>query len=247
MSKFYRTANEILNDVAVDVGLEPETDPVASTMKQFVQLLRQLNIALEELAVVYAWEQFKREATFTTDDTTNPDGKYALPSDFHYMINQTHWDRSNDLPLAGPLSSQDWQYLAGRDLASSTIYASFRQQEGMIDVWPSPPANGIEIFYEYASTNWVRDAANPGEYHNQVTEGAQTPLFAPTLLRGYLKSKYLGAKGFQTVDAEDAVALFLGTAAGNDAGAPVLNMGRRRNRHPYLEAERNLPDKGYGS
>lgn len=245
-NRYFLTAGRILNDVAVDVGLEAATDPVGSSEKQFVQLQRQLDIAIEEIAEVHEWEQFKREHTLTTDSGTYADGEYPLPTDFHYMIDQTHWDRTNDVPLGGPLSSQDWQYLLGRDLISSTIYASFRQQEGVLALWPSPPANGLVIAFEYASTNWIRNAADSA-YLKTIEDTADTVLLPPALIRSYLKAKFLSSKGFQTADAHEAVSLWLGSAGGKNAGAPVLSMGRRRNRYPYIEQFRNLPDSGYGS
>ena len=246
MAKYYLTASRILNDVAVDVGLDAATDPVASADKQFIKLKRQLDIAIEELAEVHEWEQFKREHTFTTNDTMYPDGEYPLPSDFHYMIDQTHWDRTNNLPLDGNLSSQDWAYLQGSDVGSSTIYASFRQAEGLLKLWPVPPSNGLSIAYEYASTNWIRNAAD-NAYLKTIASAGDTILFAPSLVRAYLKSKYLGSIGFQTVSAEEAVSFFLGSSAGKDAAAPVLRMGRRRALNPLLNGYRNVSDTGYGS
>ena len=251
-NRYFLTAGRILNDVAIDVGLESSSDPVASTEKQFVQLTRQLSIAIEELAEVHEWEQFKREHTFTTDDSVAgpPDqtiGEYALPADFHYMIDQTQWDRSNDVPLGGPMSSQDWQYLLGRDLVSSTIYASFRQQEGVLALWPKPPADGLVIAFEYASTNWIRNAADSA-YIKVIEDQADVIWMAPSLLRAYLKAKYLGSKGFSNIDATTAVAYFLNSAGGKNGGAPTLSVGGgKRNRYPYLEQGRNLPDTGYGS
>jgi len=245
-NRYYLTVDRILQDVGVDVGLTPVTNAYAATGQHWVQLRRQLNIALEELAEVHEWEVLKREHTFTTDDSTNPNGEYDLPTDFFYMIDQTHWDRTNDLPLGGPLSSQDWQYLAGRDLQSSTIYASFRQQEGKMAMWPSPPADGIVVYFEYISTNWIRNAAD-SDYLTEIADEDDILLMPPSLLRAYLKAKYLESKGFQTITAADAVAHWLNSAGGKDQGAPVLSMGGRRNSYPYLESRRNLPDTGYGS
>lgn len=242
----YLEAGTIINDVVVDVGLESVSDPVSSTAQQFVQLTRQLSIACEELAEVHEWEQFKREHTFVTDDSTNPTGEYDLPADFHYMIDQTQWDRTNDVPLGGPLSSQDWQYLLGRDLVSTTIYASFRQQEGKLALWPEPPVDGLTIAFEYASTNWIRNSSDD-DWIERVENTADTIMFAPSLIRAYLKSKWLESKGFGTADPAQMVALFLNTAGGKDKGAPTLNAGNNKTRYPYLEQYRNLPDTGYGS
>lgn len=246
LNKYYLTANVLIDDVAIDFGLEEVADPVASTDKDYKRLRRQLSIAVEELAEVHKWEQFKRSASLTTAVATNADGEYDLPTDFHYMIPQTHWDTTNDVPLGGPLSSQDWTYLLGRDLVSSTIYASFRQQEGVLALWPAPPADGLVITYEYASRNWIRNAADD-DFIQRIENGGDTILFPPSLIRSYLMSKFRGSKGFDTMTAQDAIALFFDTASSKEAGAPVLNMTNKKLRYPYLEARRNLPDTGYGT
>jgi hypothetical protein len=246
---FLKTARDLINDVAIDVGISADevADPFGANVdKQYKSLSRQLNIAIEELALVRAWEIFKREYSLTTDSATYATGQYPLPTDFHYMIPQTHWDTSNDVPMGGPLSSQDWQYLKGRDLVSSTIYASFRQQEGELHLWPEPPSDGLVISFEYASRNWVRNADDDA-YIERCVDPSDTPLFPPVLLRAYLKAKWLASRGFETITAEQCVAQFESLTGGKDTGGPVLNLGRTRSRYPFLEAYRNLPDKGYGS
>jgi hypothetical protein len=156
------------------------------------------------------------------------------------------WDRTDNSPISGPVSSQQWQYLLGRDMANSTIYGSFRQQEGVLQLWPVPPADGIDISYEYASTNWFL-SGNGVDYRREAISNDDLVLFSPSLVRGYLKSKWLASKGFQTTDAVDAVSLFLSTGSGKDAGAPVLSMGRVRGGNQYINPYSNLPDTGYGT
>ena len=246
LNRRYLTANKLITQVAADFGLESEADPVGSSLKEYTQLQTQLDILVEELAELHEWEVFKRTATLTTSIATNPTGVYDLPSDFHYMINQTHWDTTNDVPLGGPLSSQDWTYLLGRDLVSSTIYASFRQQEGQLALWPAPPADGLVITYEYASTNWIRNSADSA-YLQEVVSGGDRILLPPSLVRTGLKAKFQESKGFDSMTTRDLLSTFLDSGTGKDTGAPTLTMGRRRNRYPYLEQFRNLPDTGYGT
>lgn len=244
-NRYFLTAGRIINDVAVDVGLDPINDPVSSGAKQFVQLTRQLSIAVEEIAEIHEWEQFKRQYSFVTDVATYPDGEYPLPTDFHYMIDQTQWDRSNDLPLGGPLSSQEWQYLLGSSTVSSTISASFRQQEGVLALWPAPPADGLTIAFEYASRNWIRAAADDA-WQQEVDTQADVVWLPPSLIRAYLKSKYLSSKGFSNVDAAEAVSYFLNSSGGKNGGAPILSMSGMGGGNRYINI-RNVPDTGYGS
>jgi len=112
------TANDIMNRVAAEVGLEPVEDPWGSSQPEFRQMGYLLNIAGEELCQLYQWEFLMREHQVTTQSADT--GDYPLPDDFLYMINQTGWERAENVPLFGPLSPQDWQYLLGRDLVSHT-------------------------------------------------------------------------------------------------------------------------------
>ena len=98
------TANELLNRVAAEVGLEPVPDPLASVDANFIKMKYLLNTAGEELSQAYPWEFLVRENQILTQESDT--GEYDLPSDFNYMINQTGWERNENVPLGGPLSAQ---------------------------------------------------------------------------------------------------------------------------------------------
>ncbi len=102
--------------------------------------------------------------------------------DFGFMINQTGWDRTNNISLGGPLSAQDWAYLKGRDLSSNTLYASFRINTGKFHIYPVPPPNGLNINYEYISINWATNGGNPETRQSEIILGSDKPLFDKTLI-----------------------------------------------------------------
>lgn len=237
------TANSILNRVAAEVGLATVGDPYSSQDPNFIQMTYLLNIAGEELSQLYPWEFLAREHQIQTLDTDS--GDYPLPDDFLYMLNQTGWERSENVPLFGPLSAQDWQYLLGRDLVNQTIYASFRIQEGLFTIFPQPPPNGLDIHFEYQSKNWVIDSTTGTATADSVKTGADTPLFDRTLISRALKVKYLEAKGFDSNKAQDDFNQMYQMLTSHDKGADVLSAGRRRVGYPYLSPY-NLPDTGYG-
>lgn len=239
------TASNILNRVAAEIGVEPVIDPYSTPDATFVQMRYLLNTAGEELAQSYPWELLIREHQISTLDTDT--GDYPLPDDFYYMINQTGWERKENVPLFGPLSPQDWQYLLGRDLVSSTIYASFRLQDGQMRLFPQPPPNGLDIHYEYVSKNWVLDQdEDPEVYKDQVTKSTDKVLYDRTLIARYLKLKILESKGFDTTKAQADFNQIYAFLTGHDKGAEVLNAGGRFGVFPYLSTIRNLPDTGYG-
>lgn len=236
----YITAEDIVNRAAIEVGLNPASDVFASTDPNFVQLRNLLTSCGLNLVEAFEWEQLRREHSITT----TAEAEYALPTDFDRMIDQTHWNRTDRVPVAGPLSPQQWQYLKGMELASATIYATFRVMQNELALLPDPPPLGVNITFEYISRNWVL-AADGTTYKDEPEANSDTILFKPEMIVQYLRFKFLSAKGFATKDAADAFAKAYENATGGNKGAPVLNAGRRRGGIHLLDIY-NIPDTGYG-
>lgn len=238
------TANDILNRVSVEVGFDPVSDPYASPDQHFKQMQFLLQTCGEELALAYPWEFLNESWAVVTADTDS--GDYPLPPNFHYMIPQTGWERSQNVPIFGPLSAQDWTYLLGRDLVSYTIYASFRIKDGLFSIFPQPPPNGLDLNYEYQSRYWVEDGGEPGEYKPSITEGNDIPLYDRTLITRMLKLKWLEAKGFDTTAPQADFNQVFAFLTGKDKSGEILSAGSGRGGIPYLDSYRNTPDTGYG-
>lgn len=73
-------ANDIINRAAIEVGLPPSTDPVASTEDAYVQLTQLLTAAGQELLELNEWQGQVETFTITTQSTDT--GTYDLPTDF---------------------------------------------------------------------------------------------------------------------------------------------------------------------
>lgn len=246
MAARYITAEDIINRAAIECGLTPSTDVFASTDPAFVQLRNLITTCGQDLCESYEWEILRREHSITTVGATDT-GEYALPTDFGRMINQTGWERTNRLPVTGPMTPQQWAYLKGRDLINSTIYISFRIMENTFNVFPDDPVpDALEIYFEYTSRNWVIPAAAPSTYEDTVQANGDTILFKPNMIVSYLRYKFLDAKGFDTQSAVGAFSKAYLQATGGNDGAPVLNAGRGLSGIPLLDY-RNIPITNYGS
>jgi hypothetical protein len=239
------TATEILNRVAAECSLTPVVDPYTSTDDNFLQMTYLLNIAGEELCQLYPWEVLVREHAIQTLDTDS--GDYDLPADYLYMINQTGWERAENVPVFGPLSPQDWQYLLGRDLVSHTIYASFRLKEGKYSIFPQPPPNGLDIHFEYMTRNWVLDSSDGTTLVDTVNAGGDTPVFNTTLISRMLKVKYLEAKGMDSTKAQGDLNQIFQMLTAHDKAAEIITSGRSSRGYPYLSGFNSVPDTGYGN
>jgi len=239
----YLSNNDIINRVAVEVGLSPETDVFASSDPAFRQLIYLLTAAAQELLELYPWQILTRTFQYTT--VANESGDLILPADFAYMLDQTGLERSQNVPLIGPLSAQEWTYLLGRDLVGSTIYASFRFDQGEFKIFPNDPMPaGLDINFEYISRNLFNDVG--GGFSDTALAATSTSVFPPNLITRLLKKMFLEAKGFDAQKATDSYNLAFEAWTGRDNSAPILNAGRGGQYFPYLNVQRNLPDTGFG-
>jgi hypothetical protein len=122
------TAGSIINDAAIEIGLAPVADPYTSTDPNYIQMCGLLKSVGRELVHQRQWNHLRGEHTFTT---VLGQSVYPLPDDYHNMIDQTWWNRTNRLPLGGPMSAQEWQYLKAR-LVGVVFTVLFRPMEGAI-------------------------------------------------------------------------------------------------------------------
>ena len=240
----YLNVNDIINRATVEVGLLPSTDPVADTDDIFIQMEGLLNSAGQELCELNDWQSLVKPYEIITADTDS--GSYDLPDDFNYMIDQTGWDRTNRIAIGGPLSAQDWTYLAGRDLVSQTIYASFRQVDGKLDLYPQPPPNGLRLTFEYISRNWLMEQGQTAANRDTIGAGSDICILDPLLTIKFLKLKFLQAKGFDSTAAAMEFDTLLASRIGKSTGAPVLSASRGNRGFPYLTPYGNTGSTGFG-
>jgi hypothetical protein len=238
----FETVNEIINQVASECGLLPIADVFFTSDPAFKQLAYLLTSCGRDLVEEYPWNRVVRTHTITV--APSDDGKYALPSDFAYMINQTGWNKSLGERLGGPAGDQIWANIVA-DETVAPVYISFHFREGQLWVWPQPPATGTEITFDYASRGWALAASDGTTLVDRVSDGADIVLLEPTLITKMLKKRFLQAKGFDFAEAESEFKRALGLKKSHDKDAPILSLiGGRKQR--LLDTD-NIPDSSYGT
>ncbi len=243
----YLPVDTIINRAALEVGLLPSPSPTTDQDEAFVQLVGLLTGAGQELCELHPWQVLVRRYEINTNPANDgTSGSYDLPDDFNYMIDQTGWDRKNRVAIGGPLSAQDWTYLAGRDLVSQTIYASFRQVDGKIDIYPQPAPEDMLITFEYISRNWLMEQGQTIPNRDDIGAGSDVCVLDPQLTIKFLKLKFLQAKGFDTSAAGLEFDTMLDSRIGKSEGAPVLSASNSTRGFPYLTPYGNTGDTGYG-
>ena len=245
----FDTAANVINRTALQLGILPQgvvpstaPDPFSSTDPNMALLCDLVTSAEDRLQSAHDWPQLRREYTFTTSSSLNT---YPLPSDFHEMIDQTGWNRSNRIPLAGPASPQEWQYLKSR-APSLLINVVFRQSGGVMDINPgaTPPAGAV-VAYEYISCNWVQSQGQSAPDKSAPTIGTDVLWFDSELMIAALKLEWLVVRGFDTQKAEERYQEKLDHCIEKSIGAVTLSMdGAPRGTDRLIDGE-NMPITGY--
>jgi hypothetical protein len=243
----YDTAKQIINDALVEVGLTPSEDPFTDLDSNVVQMCTLLKSLGREVIHLHDWTILRREATFTTQQGVS---NYALPDDFHEMMDQSGWNRTNRLPLGGPLSPQEWQYLKAR-LVGVVFTVLFRPMQGKIYIYPdNPTPGGYSIAYEYKSDGWVRyDVTGTPNYRDYPTASTDIIQFDTLLMSRGLKLAWLKAHAFDTTSAQQDFDSALDRTKGQDSFVPILSLTRQSPLRgvDQLIGQHSIPITGFGS
>lgn len=240
----FDTAGSVINAAAVELGLTEDVDPYASSDANFVQLRRLLTKLGRGLWRERQWTQLTQEHTFATVSGT---ASYPLPDGFGYLINQSEWDRTNQRPLGGPLTSQQWQYLKGSLAAGISWVLHFRLRQMQLQLYPDtaiPDAHTIA--FEYVSRFWVQPSAETQPTQDAPILSSDIIWFDPELVVAGLKLYFLKAKGFPAQDAQTEYDRILQLVMGDDSPAPVLHLDGRSYEEARLIDGANLPYSGWG-
>lgn len=255
----FGTVAEIINDAAVEVGLggtatTSYSDPFSSTDPNVTQLCVMLKSAGREMVKARNWNYLRRECLITTVAGVS---NYALPSDFLNMIDQTGWVRTTRLPMAGPVSPQEWQYLKAR-LVGVTLTILFRPINRTIQIFPDGvnAPGGLVLAFEYQSSNWVGNdpAVTGGVTTNAVlafpaadapSAATEVVWFDKWMMSRLLKLRFMEDKGLPTASADRAFQRAFDMASSDDVQGPILNLAKQN--FGQLMGERNVPYTGFGS
>ncbi len=247
------TTKDIINRVAVEVGLTPAVSPYASEDDAITQMALLLDIACEELVLSYPWEILTRQAKIVITEEDEAEGitKFELPQDFGYLTQQTGWCLNDQTPLNGGLSPQEWNYTQATKIGQGSVNIKFRFSQGFLEV-TEPLTEGTVISYEYSSLFWkavvVEDASGALNLEpvGLDADADKYVLFDKTLVSRFLKTKWLEAAGFDTSKAQADFNQMFGFLTSKDKASQVLDQGGARGGFRYLD-QGNLPDTGYGS
>ena len=247
----YDTAADIIAAACAECGLTPVADPYASLDDAQIQMRTLLNQCGRELYTMHQWQQFVRQETISTGadpSSTDPSGKYDLPDDFGYFINQTGWSpisAGSGLPLGGPITRQQSAYLVATGL-STVVQIYFDIHRNQLAFIPAPAPADIDITYEYISNGWVFVHGSIVTVASLAENADDVIVFEPILISKMLTTRYKQAKGLDASASLEQFQNMFAQFTGVNKAAPILNLATRSN-FPYLNPWNNLPYTGYGS
>lgn len=240
----YYTAQQVMDQAAIELGLDaPGATVYSSTDKNIILLRNLLNAAGQELALMYPWPALVKEHTITV---ANPgdSGTYTLPTDFNGAVPQTGWDRTNDYQI-NLVSPQVWQYIKTGAFTTGTALVNARFDQDSFRV-ETVPDNGVVLAFEYQSRYWVSVTGSTTLSKAAPTVSTDVIFFEPVMIVALLRLRYKEARGDDTTAALVSFERRYDLAVSSVTHASILNADGRTRGFRYLDVF-NVPDTGYGS
>lgn len=235
----------VTNRTLAAVGFPQVQDAAGSNDPAVQQMVQAINQAGTDLLGMHDWQQMLNTYTTTIIALEDPPESSIfvdLPEDFFCFKDQSQWNNSQQLPMIGPVLSQDWQRVTVRT-ADFVTRLLWRVKDNKWEI-KSPPASEQTISMEYISQAWVQDADDVTLFKNRATKNGDVMLLDNYLTFYLAKAKWLEVKGFDSAAAQRDFMVSFDQRFTVDQGAPVLSLINRTG-YRYLDYW-NIPDTNFG-
>lgn len=202
-------------------GVPVPSSVLGTSDVQVLQMMRLLEEEGNDLSMRTEWERLTIEATHTTVATESQGAISTIASNgFRYIKNDTIWDRTDKLPVLGPMSSVDWQAL--KAVVTTGPRYRFRIRGGNLLVNPTPTA-GHTWAFEYITKNWIL-GADGTTYKQYFTLDTDTILLPEDVVLMGLRWRWKKEKGLDYAEDFRTYELQVKQYAGRDGGKSVVYM-----------------------
>ncbi len=205
-------------------GLPQPSSVLGSSDAQVLQIAALIEEEGNDLAARGAWEGLTFEAVHTTLALEDQGTIESIAPGYRYVANQTIWDRTDRLPIIGPMDGTEWQSLKG--LSNTGPRYMYRIRGGKLLSNPAPVAGNTWAF-EYVSKYWIL-GADGVSYRNYFTLDTDTVLLPEELILMGIRWRWLREKGLDYAELFRTYEMQVKDAMGRDGTKPVINMGQHR-------------------
>jgi len=196
-------------------GVPSPATVTGSSDKQILQIMSLLEEEGEDLSSRHDWQSLTIEETHTTTAAEDQgDIDDIAPFGFRYIRNNTIWDRTDQLPVIGPMSGQEWQALKAVAVSGPRFQFRFRGNHLLVN--PVPTA-GHTWAFEYQSKNWILDT-NGTTTKSEFSADTDTLLLPDSLVMMGLRWRWLREKGLSYAELFNTYEVQVKDAMGRDGG-----------------------------
>lgn len=216
------TLLEIVRQFCERKNLDVPATVIGSSDDMVIQIRALLEKEGIELRARGAWEGITFEVTHTTVAAENQGAMTTIAgAGFSYIKNNTIWDRSENLPVIGPLNAQQWQMLKGS--VSTSPRFQFRIRGGNLIANPTPPAGNTWAF-EYVSKFWIAATGSTTATKRFFTVDSDVVMLPDDIVTLGLEWRWKAAKGLEYAEDFRSYELMVKDAVGRDGGKQTLSM-----------------------
>lgn len=165
---------------------------VGSTDTQTIQLQEILSEIISEITTESKFNVTTQEAVFSCKPVEDQGALQTLaPYGYQYAIFETFFDRTQQMPLQGPLTESEWQQM--KALPTAGAWFKYRIKNDHLLLNPIPSAPFHDIAFEYMSCWAVKSAA--GVLKSSITADDDTFVFPENILKRGLMFRWKQIKG----------------------------------------------------
>src|SRR5574343_284370 len=216
------TMLSVVQQFCLRTGIPKPSAVYGSTDSQVLQAMALLEEEGNDLATRHDWQALVAEASHTTVATEDQGAVSTIASNgFRHICNETIWDRTNNLPIVGPLDGKDWQAIKG--MTSTGARYRYRIRGGHLLITPTPDA-GYSWYFEYVSKNWIL-GADGTTYKEYFTLDTDTILLPESIVLMGLRWRWKKEKGLEYAEDFRTYETQVMDALSRNGMKQTLNMG----------------------
>lgn len=212
---------QITQQFCLRTGLASPSFVVSSTDPQITQIQALLNEVCAYVTENWNWEALNQEAVFTSVASELQGSMETIaPIAFRSIIKDTMFDRTQNLPITGPVSAVEWQAIKAMP-ATGPLYR-YRLRTSSLYFTPTPTA-GHTIAFEYQSAACIYNYLDT-EYKELFTKDTDVFVLPAEILLLGLRWKWKAEKGLPYAEEFNTFEAYTTAKNGRDGTKPTLNM-----------------------